>query len=192
MDAWDAALSAWLTPMWTTPVRDESEGITRAAHLRVPKGIIMSTSPFLRPRRTAALLAAGAVAAGTVSLAFPATPAQAAGWTAPHTLTADNSGFRTMKILSTGAGDALAVWIDGDSGEDRVRAQVATDGVWGQPTWVSPQGIATDYVEVEANNAGDVVATWLSEDDGVNWKAPARAWTTTEPGTPRSACGTTR
>lgn len=131
----------------------------------------MNANPFTRPRRTAALLAAGAVAAGAVTLALPATPAQAAGWTAPYTLTADNSGFGNMKIVSTGAGDAVAVWIDGDSGEDRVRARIATDGVWGPAAWVSPQGIEANYVEVEANNAGDVVATWLSEDDGVNWKA---------------------
>ncbi len=131
----------------------------------------MNANPFTRPRRAAALLAAGAVAAGVVSLALPATPAQAAGWTDPYTLTADNSGFGTMKILSTGAGDAIAVWIDGDSGEDRVRARIATDGVWGPATWVSPQGIEARYVEVEANDAGDVVATWLSQDDGVNWKA---------------------
>ncbi len=130
----------------------------------------MSTHPFTRPKRTAALLAAGAVAAGAFSLAAPATPAQAAGWTDPFVLTADNSGFGTMKVVSTGAGDAVAVWIDGDDLQDRVRARVAKDGVWGPLTWVSPAGITADHVKVEANDAGDVVATWVSQEDGVNWK----------------------
>ncbi|MDZ5623606.1 hypothetical protein SFC88_22460 [Nocardioides sp. HM23] len=129
----------------------------------------MSTSQFSGPRRrTAALLAAGAVAAGALGL--PPAPGQAAGWDDSFTLAADNSGFRNVSVVSTGAGDAVALWIDGDTGADRVRARVAVDGTWGPATWVSPQGVDTEYVEVVANDDGDVAATWVAQYDGVNWK----------------------
>ena len=130
----------------------------------------MSTSPFSSRRRTAALLATGAVAVGAITLSLPAGPGQAAGWDDPFTLTADNSGFQNVSVVSTGAGDAVAVWVDGDTGADRVRARVAVDGTWGPATWVSPQGVETDHVKVIANDDGDVAATWVAQYDGVNWK----------------------
>jgi hypothetical protein len=115
---------------------------------------------------TAAILGASVLAIG-----LPAACTQAVGWDDPFTLTADNSGFHNVSVVSTGAGDAVAVWIDGDSGADRVRSRIAVNGEWGPATWVSPQGIDTHYVEVVANDDGDVAATWLAQYDGVNWKA---------------------
>lgn len=131
----------------------------------------MTTSTYLRPRRTAALLAAGAVASGAIVLSLPAAPVQAAGWNDPVIHTTDNSGFQNVSVVTTGADDAVAVWIDGDTGADRVRARVAVDGTWGPATWVSPKGIDTNHVQVVANDDGDVAATWIAQYDGVNWKA---------------------
>lgn len=134
--------------------------------------------------RTILLATAAAALALTTAVTVTVTPAaDAADWTTPHVLTADNSGFGEVRAVGTGtAGGAVALWVDDDTGAGRVRTATAVAGQWGESSYLSAAGVETKRTVLAASDSDHVAAAWL-EQSGDTWRLraarqqPGGGWT---------------
>lgn len=119
-------------------------------------------------------IAAAAVAAGTLSLATPPTPAHAAAWTHIGDISSDavsSVSSRVVDVVAYGDGFAAAVWFENDGQARRLMASRflpnLNGGQWLNPTPISTAGRNTYDPVIEVNAYGDLVAAWSEVHDGI-------------------------
>lgn len=112
-------------------------------------------------------LTAAALAAGTLSLGLPTTPAQAIGGLDSGTISATGTLPTDVAVVATTAGDGVAAWVRPAPGGVRIQASQGTDGAFAPPVDVTPAAVtsATD-LQLVANDEGDVAALWIQTIDG--------------------------
>ena len=95
-------------------------------------------------------------------LVWPAAAQAGTQWRTPVTLS--GAGGFSPRIDVDPQGNAIAVWVEPDSGFNRIKAAVRPkDGSFGAAAFISPSGVNTLEPRVGVDNSGNAIVIWTED-----------------------------
>jgi hypothetical protein len=98
-----------------------------------------------------------------LALALAATPAGAATWSAPQSLSVPGAPAGDPRVGVDGAGGAVAIWRGGDGTVQAAGGPAGADG-WGAPTTLWSSEAAVGELHLAVGPRGHAVAAWIRHD----------------------------